>query len=74
MQMYKINKGVRVAKWYGAGFLSQQPGLDSRPKKNHHKPPGVPFMTSSRKAYLKIFKKNPKHADPSTSIDITSIL
>jgi len=54
---------VRVAKWKGAGFLSQQPGFDSRPgtyhKKRNIKATQCAFNSDyrSRKAYLKIIKK-----------------
>jgi len=44
-------------------FYPRNPGLTparvSTTKKDH-KPPSVPFMTSSRKAYLKISKKASK--------------
>jgi len=51
----KRTEGVRLVKWYKAGIQSQQLGFHSclnKTIKNYQKPPSVPLITASRKAYL----------------------
>jgi len=56
-------KDVRVAKWEGAGFLSQQPRFDSRPGTYHEKKRNIKAAKyafndyKSRKVYLKNYQK-----------------
>jgi len=43
--------------FYSSNLGSTPARVSTMKKKDHQKPPSVPFMTSSRKAYLKKYKK-----------------